>query len=96
MTCLHIVDIMQARMKRHQFTVRNVPDSISRALKRQASDRKVSLNSLLLSVLEREAGVGGEPARHHDLDHLAGTWVVDKAVDRALASQRSVDPRDWK
>ena len=87
---------MQAFMKSHQFTVRNVPDSVSRALKRRASDQKVSLNSLLVGVLEREAGVAREPARHHDLDHVAGTWVADKAVDRALAAQRRVDPRDWK
>lgn len=84
------------RPKAHQYTIRNVPPKVHRALRAKAVARGVSLNTLLVEVLETEAGLRGEPKLHDDLDDLIGTWVADPAVDRALAEQRSVDPRDWE
>jgi hypothetical protein len=81
--------------KAHQYTIRNIPLRVHRALTKKASDRGVSLNTLLVQTLETEAGEGGEPRVHDDLDDLFGSWVHDKAVDRALAEQRKVDPKDW-
>jgi hypothetical protein len=82
-------------MKSHQYTVRNVPPRVDRALKAKALARGVSLNTLVVQALEAAAGLGGEAPAYHDLDDLFGTWVHDKAVDRALAEQRLVDPKDW-
>jgi hypothetical protein len=82
--------------KTSQFTVRAVPAAVNRALRQKARERKVSLNQILLEALTREAGVSTEPRLHHDLDELFGSWVDDPAVDRALAEQRRVDPKDWK
>jgi hypothetical protein len=81
--------------KAHQYTIRNVPPRLHRALRTKAAERGVSLNALVVQLLEAEAGLGSEPAVHHDLDDLFGTWVPDKAVDRALVAQRRVDPKDW-
>lgn len=83
-------------MKTHQFTVRAVPDSVSRALKRMARDRGISLNRLLVGALEAAAGAGAEAPRQHDLDAFSGSWVKDPKVDRALAELRRVDERDWR
>ena len=83
-------------MKAKQYTIRNVPSSVDRALRRKAADKRKSLNSILLDALEKEAGVGAEARLHHDLDHLIGSWIGDPAVDRALKDQRKLDPRDWK
>jgi len=81
--------------KAHQYTIRNIPTRLNRALRERAQERGVSLNTLVVQVLEAEAGLRPEPKLHDDLDDLFGTWVDDKAVDRALAQQRKVDPRDW-
>lgn len=81
--------------KAHQYTIRNIPSRVHRALRKKAAERGVSLNTLLVQTLEAEAGEGAEPREHHDLDDLFGSWVHDKAVDRALAEQRKVDPKDW-
>lgn len=83
-------------MKTHQLTVRNVTESVSRALRRKAKERSVSLNRVLVEALEQAAGISGEPVRYHDLDALSGTWVDDPAVDEALTEQRRVNPRDWR
>lgn len=78
-----------------QYTVRNVPARLDRALRAKAADRGVSLNTLVLQALEAEAGQAAEPRTFEDLDHLFGSWVEDEAVDRALEDQRRLDPRDW-
>lgn len=79
-----------------QYTIRNVPPSVDRALRKKAAERGTSLNALLVSVLAREAGVGDAAPVFDDLDAFAGTWVDDPAVDRALREQRTVDERDWR
>lgn len=82
--------------KATQYTIRNVPPSVDRALRKKAALAKTSLNRLLLKAIEREAGVAAEPVVHRDLDHLIGSWVADPAVDKALADQRKIDPADWE
>jgi hypothetical protein len=82
-------------MKARQYTIRNVPPSVDRELRKKAAEKKTSLNTLLLTALQKEAGIGSEPQKHHDLDHLIGSWIADPAVDRALSEQRKVDPKDW-
>lgn len=80
----------------HQYTIRNVPGPVHRKLARAAADRGMSLNSFLLELLTRESGVGEPPRVRNDLARFAGTWVHDPEVDRALAEQRVVDPREWE
>lgn len=80
--------------KASQYTIRNIPPSVDRALRRKAAEKGVSLNTLALRALEAEAGV--TTAREHsDLDHFFGSWVRDAAVDRALSEVRKIEPGDW-
>ncbi len=83
------------KAKATQYTVRNVPASVDRALRRRAAERNVSLNAVLLDALETEAGVAREARERTDLDGFFGSWVKDAAVDRALADVRRVEPGDW-
>jgi hypothetical protein len=83
------------RQKAHQYTIRGVPPGLHRALQQKAAARGVSLNALVVEALQAEAGLGAPLKRYTDLDDLIGTWVHDEAVDRALAEQRQVDPKDW-
>jgi hypothetical protein len=79
-----------------QYTVRDVPGSVDRALRRQAAERKVSLNRVLLDALEAAAGVTRAARERHDLDDFLGSWIKDARVDRALAEVRRVEPGDWE
>ena len=54
------------------------------------------MNALLVSILEKEAGLERTPVVYDDLDPLIGTWVKDPKSDRALRALRKVDPRDWE
>lgn len=80
-----------------QYTVRDVPAHVDRALRRRASEERKSLNQLLRDALIKEAGGGAAaPVLHHDLDALAGTWDDDPDFDRALAEQDRVDEAMWR
>jgi len=76
--------------KATQYTVRNVPPRVDRALKQRAAERKQSLNATVLEVLGSAVGESAESV-FHDLDFAIGSWVRDPKVDRALAEQRKGD-----
>ena len=79
-----------------QYTIRNVPKVVDRALRRRAERLSKSLNEVAVDALARGAGVEQEAKEHHDLDFLFGSWVDDPAVDAALADQRAIDADLWK
>ena len=63
------------KVKATQYTIRNVPPFVDRALRRRAVAAKVSLNTLLLRALEAEAGVT-QVRDQHDLDSFFGRCGV--------------------
>ena len=80
-----------------QYTVRNIPEHVDRALRRRAGEERKSLNEVLRDALIREAGVV-EPATrlYTDLDALAGTWVDDPGFDETIRAQDRVDESLWR
>jgi len=79
-----------------QYTLRNVPPVVDRALRRRAVRSAKSLNEVALEALALGAGLANETKERHDLDFLIGSWVEDPAVDHALADQRKVDEAIWR
>jgi sugar phosphate isomerase/epimerase len=79
-----------------QYTIRNVPKVVDRALRQRAARMARSLNEVAVEALARGAGVEQEAAEHHDVDFLFGSWVEDPATERALADQRKIDESLWK
>lgn len=83
-------------MKRLQYTIRQVPEALDRALRQRSEHDGASLNETVLNVLARGSGLANEPMRFHDLDDLAGTWVEDSKFDEAIRAQDRVDARMWR
>jgi plasmid stability protein len=79
-----------------QYSVREVPERVDRALRRRAREEGKSLNQLLREVLAKEAGGDLLEVLHHDLDALAGTWDDDPEFDRTIAEQDRVEERMWR
>src|SRR5260221_11980977 len=78
-----------------QFTVRQVPVQVEKALKRKAATAGKSLNGVLLEALSREAGIEREIS-FDDLDSLAGRWEEDPGFDDAIRAQHEIDADLWK
>jgi hypothetical protein len=83
-------------VKRLQYTVRDIPEQVDRALRRKAGEEGKSLNEVLRDALIREAGVVEPSPRYTDLDALAGTWVDDPGFDATLRAQDQVDESLWR
>jgi len=79
-----------------QYTIRNVPETLDEALRRDARTRGKSLNEVAIEALARGAGVSGESRRQRDLSDIAGTWREDPAFDRAVAEQDTIDEEMWR
>lgn len=66
------------------------------ALRRRAQEQRRSLNEVALEALAQGAGVSGEQSPRRDLQDIAGTWHKDRAFERAIAEQDSVDEEMWR
>lgn len=82
--------------QRVQYTLRQVPAAIDRALREKARKEKRSLNETTIQVLKTGLEIGGTPPVHKDLDFMIGTWVEDAAFEEAIRSQDQIDPELWK
>jgi hypothetical protein len=78
------------------YTIRRVPADIDGALRKRVVKEGKSLNAVVLDALRTGSGVGKDGVRIHDLDHLAGTWVADKAFDKAIEAFETIDKDLWK
>jgi plasmid stability protein len=79
-----------------QYTIRTVPASVDRALRRRAKQEAKSLNAVAVEALARGLELDAKPVEHTDLDALIGSWQEDPAFDRAVADFERVDEDAWK
>ncbi len=79
-----------------QYTIRGITEHLDSTLRREAAREGKSLNAVVLDYLRKGVGIGAEPVVHHDLDHLAGTWVHDPEFDRTIEEMDVVDEEMWR
>ena len=78
-----------------QYTVRNIPAGLDRALREWAKRRSISLNQAIVDALKRGVDIEAEQ-EYSDLDDLVGTWQADEVCDQALADQDRIEPDLWR
>lgn len=83
------------RKRSHQYTLRDIPEALDRALRDLAKREGKSLNQVAREALKRGVGLPAQVGVAHDLDHLIGTWQEDPDFDAAIASQDTVDVEAW-
>jgi plasmid stability protein len=78
------------------LTVRNLPEDLSAALKREKRRRGTSLNQTVIDLLWQS--VGGAGTRSNGLARLAGTWT--EAEHRRFLDEiqvfEKIDPDLWQ
>ena len=84
---------MKKQARPIQYTLRGVPREVDRALRQKASQRKQSLNQVILDELA-VAVIGRK--QKADFSDLVGKWTPDPAFDEILAAGRRIDPDKWK
>lgn len=83
------------------LSVRGVDPSTLASLKALAGKEGVSVNTLVLRLIDQGLGKGpGKPAkrRHDDLGALVGIWSAEEAAEfeAATAPFREIDPDFWR
>ena len=79
-----------------QYTLRNVPPVVDRALRALARRDGKSLNEAAIDALARALGYSAEPIRFRSLEDLVGTWQPDEEFDAAIAEQHQIDEFPWR
>ncbi|MBP8298873.1 MAG: hypothetical protein KA020_00800 [Planctomycetes bacterium] len=79
-----------------QYTLRNLPKPLDRAIRERALRENKSINEVTIDALLRAFGMLGDMPVQRDLSDVAGTWQSDQDLDRVLLEQRRVDPDLWR
>ncbi len=84
-----------------QITIRGISREVEKAIRREAREKKSSLNRAILNLLDRAVGKkerGGGKHIYKDLDHLCGAWGKDEGdeFNAGLKSLRGIDEDVWK
>lgn len=83
------------------LSVRGVDPSTLASLKALAGKEGVSVNTLVLRLIDQGLGKGpGKPVkrRHDDLDALVGAWGAEEAAEfeASTAAFREIEPEFWR
>jgi plasmid stability protein len=78
-----------------QYTVRNIPADLDRALKARAKKTGKSVNQLALEALSQSVGLA---PKRRNLRDMPGAWSKREATefDKFLAQHRRIDEELWK
>jgi plasmid stability protein len=79
-----------------QYTVRNIPRELDRALRARARREHKSLNEIAIEAMAAAMGLAERPVKHRDLGDIVGTWREDPDTEAALADQRQLDNDSWR
>jgi hypothetical protein len=86
-------------MSTSNFNLRKITPDVMVLLKKEATKQKISVNSLILQIIEQGIGVKhlAKKVVFHDLDHLAGTWSDKdkKDFDDNIKSFENIDKELW-
>ncbi|HXW52704.1 MAG TPA: hypothetical protein VEL47_01235 [Myxococcota bacterium] len=79
-----------------QYTIRNIPANIDRALRQRMKDEGKSLNAVVLEVLATGSKQSLGPRR--DLSYLFGSMTEQEAqrLDEEIEAQKTIDPKLWR
>lgn len=87
-------------MSMSNFNLRNIAPKVMSLLKKKASEKKISVNSLLIQIIEQSLGFVHPTKKvvFHDLDHLAGTWddKDEKAFNDNTKAFEKIDEDLWQ
>jgi hypothetical protein len=81
------------------FNLRGISPEVMSLLKHEAKENHISVNLLILNLVEQGVGFSHKVKRkhHHDLDHLAGTWSKEegKVFMENIKSFEKIDMELW-
>lgn len=80
-----------------QITLRDIPENIEAAIKKEAEEKRLSINRAAVGLLRKAVEEPAIRKLHHDLDDLFGVWTVEdeREVMQKTNKQRVIDEELW-
>lgn len=81
------------------LTIRGLDEETTRALKRAAEKKGLSVNGLVVRIIRESLGFDkGKKTTYTDLDHLSGTWTEKeyREFERNTSPFEVIDENLWK
>ena len=83
------------------INIRGLDDNVHQHLKKEAREKGLSLNTLIVKYLRQDVGLDipvKKKQTHHELDKLAGTWSKKDVQDfqKAVSGFETIDESIWK
>ncbi len=84
-----------------QLTIRGMSKQIEQAIRKEAKKEGISLNRVVIRLMEKalgKPGPGEYPEPHDDLDRFCGVWLPEEAeeLESRLSRTRAIDDELWK
>jgi predicted CopG family antitoxin len=81
----------------HTINIRNIDDSIYEKIKHESKLKGLSVNKLLLQILDKFFRKKKE-TELHDLDDLFGTWTEEeyRLINEGSEQARKIDEEMWQ
>jgi hypothetical protein len=73
-------------------TLRNLPPSLAKVIRKKAQEKGISINKAVITLLEERTGILKQKSQktlHHDLDDLAGSGLKKRRGSSTKLSQSS-------
>lgn len=81
-----------------QITIRDLPDSVERAIRRRAAQEKKSMNKTVGELLQKALGIESSEQKQRDLSAFSGAWNPAEAdeFDRQMEPFETIDEEVWR
>lgn len=83
-------------MTKIQYTIRNIPPSVDKVIRKRANQSGKSFNQTVVDLLSLQTFGTTKPASDDNFDWLCGAMRLDDEFDEAIKQQSRVDEALWK
>lgn len=83
-------------MTKIQYTIRNIPPSVDKVIRKRASQSGKSFNQMVVDMLSLQTFGTTKPAANDNFDWLYGAMQLDDEFSEAIKQQSRVDKELWK
>jgi len=90
--------IFLQEVEMYTINIRNIDDSIYEKLKHESKISGLSINKLLLQILDKFFRKNKKEVELHDLDDFFGTWTEEeyRLINEGSEQARQIDEELWR
>lgn len=93
---MYVYTAYNVYMTKIQYTIRNIPLSVDRVIRKRSKQSGKSFNQTVVDLLSLQTFGTTKPTADNNFDWLYGAMQLDDDFDKAIKEQSRVDEELWK